>query len=289
VKSAVSREQGVSQTVALMDSLVRSEIGSPGGKRIAIAVIGRTTAAERELIRGIVKAEPREVRGYRVPFGSAQVTESGLTGIGKKASVLLILGDSKKCPATVAELTDGMAQPVMLDSVTARTFSGSPVASVRRELFFGREADVAQREDRAKAVQDRARTIWILSISLLVTVICISNALLMSVTERFKEIGTMKCLGALSGFIRQLFLVESAIIGISGSFAGIVMGTTFPIIAYGYTYGFDAVLGSMNYGQLALYMLTCLLAGTLLSMMAAVYPATMAARMVPAMALRSNV
>ena len=65
---------------------------------------------------------------------------------------------------------------------------------------------------------------WVVVISLLVTVIGITNALLMSVTERFKEIGTMKCLGALSGFIRQLFLIESMFIGLVGSLAGIVIG-----------------------------------------------------------------
>jgi len=138
-------------------------------------------------------------------------------------------------------------------------------------------------------VQDNFRKIWMVSISLLVTIIGISNALLMSVTERFKEIGTMKCLGALSSFIRQLFLIESAVIGAAGSLLGVLIGIIFPMLAFSFAFGWKTVWGALNYGELGLYSVCCLLAGTLLSILAAIYPATIAARMIPAMALRSNV
>jgi hypothetical protein len=42
---------------------------------------------------------------------------------------------------------------------------------------------------------------WLVILSLLVCVVGIVNAQLMAVTERFREIGTMKCLGALDRFI----------------------------------------------------------------------------------------
>ena len=48
--------------------------------------------------------------------------------------------------------------------------------------------------------------------------------MLMSVTERFREIGTMKCLGALDTFIVKLFLLESTFQGLAGTSAGIVIG-----------------------------------------------------------------
>ena len=44
---------------------------------------------------------------------------------------------------------------------------------------------------------------------MLVAFVGVLNAMLMSVTERFREIGTMKCLGALNSFIVKLFLIES--------------------------------------------------------------------------------
>ena len=48
--------------------------------------------------------------------------------------------------------------------------------------------------------------------------------MLMSVTERFREIGTMKCLGALDGFIVKLFLIESLFQGMAGTVMGVLLG-----------------------------------------------------------------
>src|SRR5262249_9292677 len=59
---------------------------------------------------------------------------------------------------------------------------------------------------RLQEQEAHARQIWLVVMSLVVCTVGISNSMLMSVTERFKEIGTMKCLGALDSFIVKLFL-----------------------------------------------------------------------------------
>jgi len=129
----------------------------------------------------------------------------------------------------------------------------------------------------------------VITISLLVTVIGVSNALLMSVTERFREIGTMKCLGALSSFIRRIFLIESALIGLSGSLLGGLLGFLVAALLYMLTFGPGLVLSALNPLQmLGLYGIS-LLCGLVLSVAAAIYPAQFASRMVPASALRSNI
>lgn len=64
--------------------------------------------------------------------------------------------------------------------------------------------------------QKRARENWLMVMSLLVCAVGITNSMLMSVTERFREIGTMKCLGALDVFIVRLFLIETAALGFLG-------------------------------------------------------------------------
>ena len=111
----------------------------------------------------------------------------------------------------------------------------------------------------------------------------------MSVTERFREIGTMKCVGALSGFVVKLFLIESSIVGLVGSAAGALGGAALALLGYGYVFGLGAVLSAVNLPALGLHGALCVLAGITLSVIAGIYPARVAARMVPAVALSTHV
>jgi ABC-type antimicrobial peptide transport system permease subunit len=105
----------------------------------------------------------------------------------------------------------------------------------------------------------------------------------MSVTERFKEIGTMKCLGALDSFIIRLFLIESALLGFFGSLVGSLIGGLFMLLTViGY-------FGHFNWGMFVLYIGACIVIGTFLSVIAAVPPAMRAAKMQAADAMRSEI
>lgn len=61
-------------------------------------------------------------------------------------------------------------------------------------------------------------------ITLLGAGIGLMNIMLVSVTERTREIGVRKSIGASSGTIRQQFLIESVVIGQIGGFVGIILG-----------------------------------------------------------------
>ncbi len=289
VKTAVDAQKEFQQTVRLMNTLVASETGVLEGKTIGVAVFGKLSREESAMLRELSSGKPKSIQAYGLQLSGVTKRDTDLKSIGKYASVMLVLGDQKSVPTSLSELSAGMLQPVVLDSSADRQYQNKQAAGVRRELFFGEESRLDKAEAAKKAVQDRFRTIWIVCISLLVTVIGISNALLMSVTERFKEIGTMKCLGALSSFIRRLFLVESALIGAAGSILGVILGIIIPLLAYGFSFGFELVFGSMKWLSLLGYGFAGILVGTILAMLAAIYPANFAARMVPAMALRSNV
>jgi putative ABC transport system permease protein len=69
-----------------------------------------------------------------------------------------------------------------------------------------------------------AFTVAIAFIALLVGAVGIITTLYTSVTERTKEIGTMKAIGAKSRFILTLFLTEALFIGLLGSTFGILSG-----------------------------------------------------------------
>lgn len=77
-------------------------------------------------------------------------------------------------------------------------------------------------------------------ISLVVGAIGISNTMFMSVLERTREIGVLKSLGATSNQIQDLFLMESALIGISGGICGMIIGALLLQIVV--LLGFDAVI-----------------------------------------------
>ena len=288
INSTTQHEQELIQKTSLMMTTVKSEVGDLKNRDIAVYQFGKLDETQSRFVRDII----REGAKLQVYGGTIKGTKkvSSLNELGANSSILLILGDNEpKEPINLDVVVNNLTQPVIIDTIADR--AEFTVNNYRYSSFFGDSAamQLSNEELAKKADQEHFRTVWIVVISLLVTVIGIANALLMSVTERFKEIGTMKCLGALSSFIRQMFLIESALIGVAGSILGAIIGALFPLITYGFTLGFGIVFTSMNYGLLFGAIFLSIIAGTILSIIAAIYPATFASKMVPAMALRSNV
>ncbi len=132
-------------------------------------------------------------------------------------------------------------------------------------------------------IAQQQKNTWLVVMSLLVTVVGITNSMLMSVTERYKEIGTMKCLGALDNFIVKLFLIESGLLGFFGGLIGALIGGLFMLLTN------IGVVGHLDWGQWFLRLGLCVIIGTILSVVAAVGPAIRAAKMTPIDAMRTEV
>lgn len=128
---------------------------------------------------------------------------------------------------------------------------------------------------------------WLAILSLLVCVVGIVNAQLMAVTERFREIGTFKCLGALNSFVVRIFVLEAVYQGIFGGLIGSLLGILFSTLSLVLKLGWPVFLWWPPLKILAGIVLASILA-VLLSLVGVTYPSLVAARMQPAVALRTE-
>ncbi len=115
-------------------------------------------------------------------------------------------------------------------------------------------------------------------ISLVVGAIGIANIILVSVTERTREIGVMKAIGARRRDIIQLFLLEAILLGLLGSAIGSVVGLASGALA-------TAVIG-LPLEVRPIWFVVAVVVGLLVGIASGLYPAWSAARTDPIEALR---
>ena len=131
------------------------------------------------------------------------------------------------------------------------------------------------------------KELWLMALSLLVCTVGIVNAQLMSVTERFREIGIMKCLGALDRIVLRLFLLEALIVGVLGSGAGALLGLAASLGASLVHYG-TLDFSGMSAVPLLAQAGTAWGTGVGLSLLGVLYPAILAARLQPIIVMREE-
>jgi putative ABC transport system permease protein len=118
----------------------------------------------------------------------------------------------------------------------------------------------------------------IAAISLLVGGIGIMNIMLVSVTERTREIGIRKALGARFRHILLQFMIESVVIGVTGGIIGILLGISVAT-------GISALAGWQTVVSLPA-ILTAFFFSVLVGLFFGLYPARKAALLDPIEALR---
>ncbi len=130
---------------------------------------------------------------------------------------------------------------------------------------------------------------WWVAVAVLIAVAGITNAILMSVTERIKEIGTLRCLGAMSRHVIEIFLFEAMFLGLVGGLLGGVLGLAVTCAYAVLNYGWDLVSDAMTVGILLKHLGGAVGLSVVLCVVSAIYPVFFAARLEPADAMRYDV
>ena len=138
-------------------------------------------------------------------------------------------------------------------------------------------------ESMTESMSEMIRTVslaisLIAGISLLVGGIGVMNIMLVSITERTREIGTRKALGATNGSIRLQFIIESMVLCVVGGWLGIALGLILGSVA-------ASVLGYSATAPVAAIMIAVLFS-MVVGVFFGYYPANKAARLDPIEALR---
>jgi len=119
---------------------------------------------------------------------------------------------------------------------------------------------------------------WVAGVSLVVGGIGIMNIMLVSVTERTREIGLRQALGARPRDVRLQFLLEAVVLSLVGGLVGVLVGI-------GGSYLFDA-LGTMRTELVTASIPLAFAAAAVVGIFFGYYPATKAAQLDPIVALR---
>lgn len=199
-----------------------------------VAIIGNTIATE---LFGDMDPINRTMRIGNVPFKIVGLLKTkGQSGMGMDQDDLVFI------PITTAQKkVFGTDFPGTVNMINVKAQNSDILATTESDIedlltnrhHIGKNQDldfeIRNLAEMQETIKSSAKTMSILlgaiaSVSLLVGGIGIMNIMLVSVTERTKEIGIRMAIGAKASDIRIQFLIESFLLSIIGGIVGVIIG-----------------------------------------------------------------
>ena len=255
----------------------------------SVVVLGATTAQELFGSTDVVgqsvtiNGTPFTVEGVLAPSGSTGSTNNDDTAVIplSTAQQRVSSGSSRTTVQTIyVQATSQAALPSAYQEANSELLALHGINNATAADFT-----ITNQASLVTTAASVSKTLTVLlagvaAISLLVGGIGVMNIMLVSVTERIREIGLRKALGARPALIRRQFLIEASLLGLTGGLIGAAVGIAgakvLPsLISNPVALSMPAIFGSI----------TVALA---IGLVFGVYPASRAAQLAPIDALRSE-
>ena len=260
--------------------------------RSTVAVLGSELAQE---LFGLRDPVGQSIRMNGRQFTVIGVLESkGRTGLGIDDFQALVPVTTAYYRLSAQRTTQGgvtvqaiTAQVVDEDSMDAATRQIDTVLRLRHRITGESDFNIINQQELIETVEETTETFVIFlgaiaGISLLVGGIGIMNIMLVSVTERTREIGIRKAVGAKRRDIMFQFVAEATILSIGGGGVGVLLGLVLSTVLDGVTLGNQAFQTVTSWDIPVLAMIVS--AG--IGLFFGIYPAVRAASLRPIEALR---
>ncbi len=258
-------------------------------KALNVTIIGTelaNTLFERKIspINQVIRALGNQ---YKI-IGVLDKKGGGVAGGGEDRVMLVPLDNARALASTRAltfEIT--ASAPDLADQDVAMGEARGLMRRIRRDPPGKTDSfQIERADDLAKSIGDitgylRIGGFGIGFVTLLGASIALMNIMLVSVTERTREIGIRKSLGATPKRIRQQFLIEAIVICILGGLGGVVMGLGIGnLIAMAVSQGSGGFV--VPWTWMGLGLIVCIGVG----LFSGIYPAIRASKLDPIEALR---
>jgi putative ABC transport system permease protein len=244
----------------------RLTVSMAGNRTHDLTVVGVVNGTEGELpVSGF--AQQSRVYVPVDPFYRT-VVESPSVGVRQRAyPQVTVVTDP-----TTTEATKAAVEAYLAEESDARSLlpEGTELTARTSGDFVAQVASVIERITRFVT--------GVAVIGLVVGAIGIANIMLVSVTERTREIGVMKAVGARNRDVLTLFLVEAGLLGAIGAVLALPVG-----LAVGYA---ATRYAEVTFALAPAWMVTAVAVGVAVGVLAGLYPAWRAARVDPIDALR---